>query len=293
MQPSRLLLLAGLLLPAACSSLPERDFFTLLPENSSSTISTTWFGQQTVSVTRSLHRKGQHCNIVLQYEPPHPGYKLKPELLRQAYGSLIGREHTEPLAPFITGSSEKTMQLTVPATCFRHSGGPWDYSLRLNFTSPDGTVHTVHDVRLYSDCPEPGALRNNPHFFDKTYDRNKESLEKLQQAALTCCTMRLFTHDFHSGKKSTQTISPTDVAALRHIIAHLQPVSTRHALINWAAISKLQLLNADGTVIGELPTARIASPHEVSPENVALMGYYMLQPQDESTWNTILSNLMR
>ncbi len=285
------LLPACLLLLTACSSLPERDFFGLLPNRS--TISIMWFGEQTTTVTHTLRREEQHCIIELEYKAPTPDYKLEPELVRQAYGSLISSEHTESLAPFITGSTEKTMQLTIPATYFRHSGGPWDYSLRLNFNSSDGTAHTTHDIRLYSDCPEPGALRHNPNFFDTTYDNTKKSLQELQRAAQACSSMRLYTHRFHTGKKSTHTISPADTATLRSMIAHLQPVHTKLALSNPAGTVELQLLSSDGKVIYELPTRSIVSPHEVSPENVALMGCYMLQPQDESTWNSIFSKFMR
>ena len=282
-----LLLPACLLLLTACSSLPERDFFGLLPNRS--TISIMWFGEQTATVTHTLRREEQHCIIELEYKAPTPDYKLEPELVRQAYGSLISSEHTESLAPFITGSTEKTMQLTIPATYFRHSGGPWDYSLRLNFTSPNGTEHASHDIRLYSDCPEPGALHSNPNFFDTTYANNKKSLQELQRAALACSSMRLYTHCFHSGKKSTHTISPADVTDLRSMIANLQPVHTKLALCNPAGIVELQLLSSDGKVIYELPTRQIVSPHEVSPENVAFMGSYVLHPQDESTWNAIFS----
>ena len=286
-----LLLPTCLLLLTACSSLPERDFFTLLTNRS--TISIMWFGEQTATVTHNLRREKQHCIIELEYKAPTPGYKLEPVMVRQAYGSLINSEHSESLAPFITACTEKTMQLTVPATYFRHGGGPWDYSLRLNFTSPDGTTHASHDMRLNSDCPEPGALRSNPNFFDTTYDNNKKNLQELQRATLACSSMRLYTHCFHSGEKSTHTISPSDVATLRNVIARLQPVHTKLASINPAGTVELQMVNSDGKVIYELPTRSIILPNEVSPENVAFMGFYMLNPQDESTWNTIFSKFMR
>ncbi len=292
MKALRHLFPAMLFLLAACCSLPERDFFALLPaKEAQSSASIMSFGEQMATVTHTLHRKGQHLLIKLQYNPPAPGYKLTPELVRQAYGSLVSRDYTESLTPYITHDTDKTMQLRLPASCFRHSGGPWDYSLRLNFTAADSSPskQAHHTVRLYSACPEPGALRSNPYFFDKTYPSNKKSLQELQQAALNCASIRLFTHHFHTGRKTAHSFSPADVNTLRGIIARLQPVSTRHAMINPTSTSELQLLNADGKVIYNLSPRSIASARMVSPENVAMMGRYMLHHQDESTWKAIFA----
>ena len=289
----RPLLPAALLFQAACNSLPERDFFSLLPDKTdSSRGDIMWFGDQTAAVMHTIRREGKYCLIKLQYNPPAPGYKLTPELVRQAYGSLVDRDYAESLTPYVTHTTNKTMKLRLPASCFRHSGGPWDYSLRLHFTSADGKQQANHIMRLYSDCPEPGALHGNPTFFDKTYSRNKKSLRTLQQAAHNCASIRLYTHQFHTGKKTTHYFSPADENTLRSLIPRLQPVSTRFAMIKPSGTSELQLLDADGKVIFSMSPRSVVTAKEVSPENVAMMASYVLHPQDESSWKAIFDNLL-
>ncbi len=291
MHPHATILLFALGLLTACSSLPERDFFSLLPEKANSHSTTIlWHNDFNANLSWSFYRKAQHAIVDIQCAPElrSKGYRLVPMLARRAYGSLWGRTHEESLSNCLSHNTADRLKLCIPAARLRHSGGPWDYQLRFNMLSPDGKILPGPSIRLNDTCPEPGALRHNPDFFDSTYSRNSENLQQLQQAAAHCTDIRIQAVDFHSGHKVNKLTSKEDCRTLCRLISHMQPIQTQFAMVNPAGTCTLHLLGSNGEELATIGAYTVAAADEVSPESVALMKRYCLSNEGADTWfNTV------
>lgn len=271
-----------LLLLTACNSYTESLAF-FAPNAEGQNITT--HVQAGDGTATTLHLKSRFesncCHVNLQFSPElaAKGYKLIPTLVRHAYHSLWDCEHTEPLEYLTTHTAPGHLQLTLYAEQLTY--GPWDYSLRLQLISPDGTPYVTTEHRLCDCYPEPGALRSNP-IGARTYHHNSTALKKLQQAVPRCTTARLIRCDFHTGKRTERPLSATDTAEICRLILSLRPVRTQLATINPAESATLQLLATDGTLLTELNLFDVAVPTQVSPENVAFMRRYALPGSNEA-----------
>lgn len=271
---------ATVLLFTACHTTPERDFFSLLPTK----IEGISYTERLSAI--SIHREGEHCIIKLKYKPEQlqTGYQLAPVLQRTAYHSMWNRTHCQSLAAYTTTSPQGDMRIAIPAAQLRHSGGPWDYSFHLQMVAPDGSRGTMFSTRLYSDCPPPHATRSNPRNRLGTYADNRSSLNDIRQAARNCTAARVLTADFHTGEKATRTLSDTELAELRRLIGHMQPVRTAIGIIYPSGYHIVQLVAADGRALAEIHSHHLTTPRRVSPENVAQFARYILPEPDHDTW---------
>lgn len=296
MKPCIALIFSALCLLAACTSLPQRDSFALLPkkaESGSTTIHPS--PEYKPLLTYTIYREAQAAIVEIQYEPLFisKGYQLSPLLVRKAYGSLWGTTRTESLEAYIEPPSPQTLRIRIPAELLRHSDGPWDYSLRLDLHTADGKTAQRIETRLNDDCPEPGALHSNPDLFDRTYSRNREELRELQQAAARCTNMELRKENFYNCTIHIRRLSKEDCATLCRIISRMQPVHTKLALVHPGIVCTLKLSGEDGREPVELPISHVAAPTQVSPENVALQKHYSISAEDAETWFNIIKKAMQ
>ena len=267
----------------SCSKLPQRDFFTLLPENSAA-VCTIISSDNELSLTSC--RKGQQfiVHIVDCSGQQENERRIEAVLVRRAYGSLWSRVKEESLEDCVSERTEKSLTLSIPADRLRHAGGPWDYSLRMVLHSPEENGKVLSELRLYSRCPAPGALRSNPDFFDRTYSRNTKQLKLLQEAASRCHSMRFMSMDFHSDERIDRRFNTEEHAELCRLISRMRPVRTQLATMNPAGVSVLQILDGQGKPLHELSLSSVAAAHEVSPENVAIMCRFSLSDEDAASW---------
>ncbi|MBQ7022354.1 MAG: hypothetical protein IJN29_02160 [Akkermansia sp.] len=283
----RSLLLPALCLLSACTSLPQWDFFALLPtKGQSSTTTLHPHPDYKPLLSYTFYREGQNAIVGITYGPDFHsrGYRVVPELVRRAYGSLWGRTRTESLADCATGSAEDALRLCIPAERLRHSGGPWDYTLRLNLLSPEGKILRHIDARLNDECPEPGALSHNPDLFDRTYSRNSRSLQHLQQAAARCAAVRLLSQDFLSDKEVNKLLSRETGSTLCRLIARMQPVHTQIMTVTPSGTCTLHLLDTHGAELAEISVYDVTAAENISPENVGKQKRYKLSNDDAATW---------
>lgn len=271
-----LILPACLLLLTACSTHTESLAF-FAPNAEGQNITT--HVQTEDGTATTLHLKSRFesncCHVELRFSPElaAKGYKLHPILVRRDYHSLWGCEHTESLE-YVTGHiAPGQLQLTLYAEQLTY--GPWDYSLRLQLLTPDGTPYVTTEKRLCDSYPAPGALSSNP-IGARTYHHNSTALEKLRQALPHCSTIRLIRCDFYTDKRTERTLSATDTAEIRRLLLSMRPVRTQLATVTPVESACLQLLAADGTLLAELNIFDVAAPTQVSPENVAFMRRYAL-----------------
>ena len=272
---------------SACSQLPQRDFFTLLPEDSTEVCTISTAGK-TLRLTSC--RKGEQfiihvtdCSALQERE-----HGIEAVLVRQAYGSLWGREAVESLENCVSEKKENSLMLSIPAERLRHDGDPWDYSLRLVLHSPDGNGEVVVEYRLYSRCPAPGVLRSNPDLFDRTFSRNHKRLQTLRAAAARCHSARLLTEDFHSKEKIDRLFNAEETSELCRLITRMRPVCTQRAMVNPAGVYSLRLLDAQGKLLEEFAPNVVSPAGTVSPENVALMRCFVLSDADADRWYHLL-----
>lgn len=295
--PAKILfLLAGGLLLCSCNSLPQRDFFAQLPLKSQSATTTLHpHPDYKPLLSYSFYREGQHAIVDITYGPDFrsKGYQLVPLLKRRAYGSLWGHSRTESVADCAGTPSPGTLRLCIPAERLRHSGGPWDYTLCLDLLTPDGETEQYIEARLYDECPEPGALRHNPALFDRTYSRNSQNLQRLQQAAARCSAVRVRSEDFHTGKTTETLLSTADAATIRHLIGRMQPVHTQILIANPSGSCTLQLLDANGEKLDELSVYSVARADKISPENVGRQKLYKLSNEDADVWYHLIEDVLK
>lgn len=279
-----LLLPTCLLLLTACGPYTESLAF-FAPHAKGQNITTHVQAEDGTNTT--LHMKSRYesncCHVELQVSPElAKGYKLRPILVRRDYHSLWGGEHAEPLEYLASYPAPGQLQLTLYAEQLTY--GPWDYSLRLQLLTPDGTPYVTTEHRLCDSYPEPGALRSNP-IGARTYHRNRTNLEKLRQALPHCSTIRLIRCDFYTDKRTERTLSATDTAEIRRLLRSMRPVRTQLATVTPVESACLQLLAADGTLLAELNIFDVAAPTQVNPENVAFMRCYALtSTSDAEIW---------
>lgn len=209
------------------------------------------------------------------------GRTLELRLCGTPYSTASGKEWQQPIAT-INKPGKYIYKLT--ANDFRTDGGPYDYSVSFALRDAKGKELDRRDARLSYHIPGPG--------WEASHEKeNRESLQKLQDAAERCSAMRLVLTYHEQGIYGTEVelpLSGKDMEELRRLIGRMRPIKTHLHEIIPLYHTELLLLNADGQELERMSPSDVTSEKYVSPENLANLSSYALSNEDAATWNSIV-----
>ncbi len=234
-----------------------------------------------VSYTHYL--SGDTC--CLEVEPDREdlpkGHTLELHLCGKPYSTASGTEWQHHIA---TLRKPGKYIYKLAANDFRTGGGPYDYCVSFTLRDAKGKELDRRDARLSYHIPGPGWVAS----YEK---ENRESLQKLQDAAEHCSAMRLVLTYHEQGIYNTEVelpLSVEDTDELRRLISRMRPIKTYLHEIIPLYHTELIFLDADGREMERMDPHDVTGEQYVSPEDLANLSGYALSRQDAATWNRIV-----
>lgn len=121
--------------------------------------------------------------------------------------------------------------------------------------------------------------------------KSKQQLARLQQAARTCHSMRLYLIHGPSGPIAPQQIplSEYDVAQFRRLIANMSAVKFAPVAYPFTPVNtRLELLDAKGRRLAQICYTEVVSENMLSPQGYAEGARLCLSPTEAAAWHWLM-----